>query len=90
MTFPPKKLNYLRLLFIFVDIYIIEPVLFIVVIVLMVRIASADDQSPWLWGAVAFAVCFLAFFIPLPYFRVLLAAGVTYGLMLGYKIAFNK
>lgn len=50
-------------------------------------VASADDQSAFLWGAITFVVCAAALFlIPLPFLRIFIAGIVSFGLMFGYKI----
>lgn len=42
-------------------------------VVAMVRIASHEDLSPWVWGTVGFAICFLCLLvIPLAYLNVLI------------------
>lgn len=41
--------------------------------VIMSKIASADDESPMIWGSVTFGLCFLSLFIPIPFLRILIA-----------------
>jgi hypothetical protein len=69
----------------------LELVLLAAVVGAVVKVALADDQSPFVWGGVAallgIACCM---FVPLPWIRVLLAGLLTYGAMIGYKLMANK
>ena len=60
----------------------------IAAIVAVVKIASADDQSPLLWGLVTFGLCALSIgALPnLPFIRIGVAAVLAIVLMIGYKI----
>ena len=53
--------------------------------VLMAKIASADDESPMIWGLATFALCFLSLFIPIPFIRILIAWGASFALMIVVK-----
>ncbi len=68
-----------------------EILLAIAAIVTIARIASADDQSPILWGAAAFFLIGLCIvFVPLAYGRVLLGGILTFVGMTAYKMAARK
>ncbi len=54
--------------------------------VIMSKIASADDESPILWGVVTFGLCCLSVFIPLPFLRILIAWGASFALMIVVKM----
>ena len=57
------------------------------VVVAMVKIAGADDQSPLLWGGIAFlltAACVVL--IPLPFIRVGIAFALSFVAMIAYKV----
>ncbi len=56
----------------------------------MCKIASADDQSPIIWGAVTLLLIIGSFFIPMPFLRVGLAFVVAVVAMIGYKVAANR
>ena len=63
----------------------------IATIVAMVKIASADDQSPLLWGLVTFlVVTACVVFIPLAFIRVGIAFVVSLAAMIVYKIVKNR
>ena len=68
-----------------------ELILIAMMVVAIIKIASTDDQSPFVWGGVALllgiACCM---FVPFPFFRVLLAGLLTFGAMIGYKVMANK
>ena len=66
---------------------LLEIIIVIAMIVLMARIASADDQSPWLWGGLTFALCAAAIvLIPLPIIRLAIVGGVVFIAMIVYKV----
>ena len=69
----------------------LELIVGILAVIAMVKIASADDQSPWIWGAITFAL-FIAcvFLIPLPFLRVGIAFGLAFIGMITYKVAANR
>lgn len=54
--------------------------------VIMAKIASADDESPLIWGLATFGLCFLSLFIPLPFLRILLAWVASFVLMIVVKM----
>lgn len=62
----------------------------VMAIVAMCRIASADDQSPIIWGAVTFLLVFGSFFIPMPFLRIGLAFVLALVAMIGYKLATDR
>ena len=68
-----------------------ELILIAIMVGAIVKIASADDQSPLAWGGVALllgiACCMI---VPFPFIRVLLAGMLTFGAMIGYKVMANK
>ncbi len=45
------------------------------------RFAEADRGEGLKWGAITFGLCLLSFLIPLPFVRVLIAIGISFGLM---------
>jgi hypothetical protein len=55
----------------------IELVMAIAVVVAMVKIADMENQSPFLWGAVAVGFLVLCFAIPIPMIRVVIAGVLT-------------
>jgi hypothetical protein len=68
----------------------IEIVMAIAVVVAMVKIADMENQSPFLWGAVAIGFLVLCFAIPVPMLRVVVAGLLSYGAMFVYKVVANK
>ena len=63
----------------------------IATIVAMAKIASADDQSPLLWGLITFAlVAACVVLIPLPFIRVGIAFVVAIAAMITYKVVSNR
>lgn len=56
------------------------------VVVAMVKIASHEDLSPWVWGAISLAVCVLCLLIPLPFIRVGIALVLSFAVMIVYNI----
>ena len=63
----------------------IEIVLGIALCVVMGKIASADNQSPWVWGIVTFVLCAASLLIPLPFLRIGIAGAATFIGMIVYK-----
>ena len=69
----------------------VELGLVIILIVTIVKIAIADDKSPFIWGLVALGVCVLCVnLIHFPYARILLAGFLTFGAMFGYNVVAHK
>lgn len=68
----------------------LEIALGIAACVLMARIATADDQSGILWGAITFMLCFGSLFVPLPFLRIILACVASFVLMIVYKAVVDK
>ena len=65
----------------------LEILIVIAMIVLMAKIASADDQSPWLWGGLTFALSAAAIvLIPLPIIRLAIVGVVVFIAMIVYKV----
>lgn len=65
---------------------IIDVVLTISAVITISRLAETDRGEGFKWGAITFIACALAFFIPVPFLRTLLAIGLVFGLMtLGKK-----
>ena len=68
----------------------LEIALAVAVVILMVRIARADDESPVIWGGVTIALCIASLWLPLPMIRLVLAAVATYLLMFAFRIIARK
>jgi hypothetical protein len=68
----------------------LELLVAIALIVAMAKIASADDQSPIVWGALTGAIIVGCFFIPLPFLRLGIAFVVAFVAMIGYKVVRNR
>jgi hypothetical protein len=69
----------------------IEIFVSIMAVVAMVKIASADDQSPWLWGAATVALCVACIqLIPMPFLRIGIAFGLAFIGMIAYKVAADR
>ena len=48
-------------------------------VVVMYRVADAEDRSPILWGAITFALCFGSMFIiPLPFINIFIGLVVSF------------
>ncbi len=57
----------------------------------MAKIADADDESGSLWGAVTFLLCLVGVvFIPFPFLRILVAAVLTFVLMIVARAVRNR
>ena len=68
-----------------------ELVVAILAIVAMAKIASADDQSPIIWGSVTLLLLGACIaLIPLPFIRVGIAAVAAFVAMIGYKVVANR
>ena len=69
-----------------------ELIVGICAIVAMVKIASADDQSPLLWGAATFGLCVVCIMLMpgLPFLRIGIAIVVAFIGMIAYKVAANR
>ena len=68
----------------------LELAMIVAAVVAMVRIASADDQSPLIWGLVTFGICVLCLGIPLPLIRVGIALVLSFLAMTLYKVVANR
>lgn len=64
----------------------IELLALIACVVMMMKIAGLENQSPVVWGVVTAGLCVLCMAVPLPYVRVLLGLGLSFGLMTGYNM----
>ena len=62
-----------------------EWVMCVFVIVAMVKVASHEDLSPWVWGAASFAICILCLLIPLPFVRIIIALVLSFVAMTAYN-----
>ncbi len=58
-----------------------EIILVIGAVIAMSRIADADTGEGFKWGAITLGLCLLSFLIPVPFLRIFIAIGVTFGLM---------
>ena len=68
-----------------------ELILGIGLIVGIAKIASADDQSPVIWGGITFVLCAAAVaLVPLPFLRILFAGAIAVVAMIVYKVAANR
>ena len=63
-----------------------ELVRVIFAIVVMVRVADAENRSPIIWGAATFLLCMLSLAIPLPFLRILIALAVSVGALFASKM----
>jgi hypothetical protein len=69
----------------------LEIVLGIAVVVMMAKVANADDQSAVTWGGLTFLLCVASvLFVPLPFLRMLLAGAAVFALMIGYKMVAER
>lgn len=51
----------------------------------MAKIADADGRSGFVWGSITLALCLVSLAVPLPFLRVLLAALLSFVLMMVAK-----
>ena len=56
-------------------------ILIIIVVSIMVKIASVEDRSTFLWGFITAVLCIGFSFIPIPFIGVVLGGGISYGIM---------
>jgi len=64
-----------------------ELVMVIAAVVLAAKVADIENRSPWLWGCLAFGLCFASLFFPyLPFLRVLIATVLVIVLMMATKL----
>lgn len=68
----------------------LEIALGIAVTVMMGKVAAADDQSAIVWAAVTFLLCYASLYLPLPFFRMLVAGFCSFVLMIAYKTIRDK
>jgi len=70
---------------------VIELIIIAAVVIFFSRLASAHNKSEIIWGAVAFGLCMgCLFFVPLPFLRVLIAAGATLIIWMAYLLIADK
>ena len=56
-------------------------------IIIMYKVADSEGRSGVLWGAAAFALCFLSMmFIPLPFINIIIGLVLCYGVMFTLKL----
>lgn len=56
-------------------------------VIVMARVAEAEDRSAVLWGALTLLLCLAAAaVIPLPLINIFLGLAVSFGLMLGLNL----
>lgn len=67
----------------------IEIVVLIACTVLMMKIADHEQLSSIIWGAITAGLCILCLAIPLPYFRMLIALGLSFVLMTVYNAKYG-
>lgn len=58
-----------------------ELILIIGAAIAMGRFAESDRHEGLKWGAITFGLCLASLLIPIPFLRVLIACGVSFGLM---------
>jgi chromate transport protein ChrA len=68
----------------------LELIVVALVVAATCKIASADNQSPIIWGSVTLLFCFGCFLIPMPFLRVGLAFILAFVAMIGYKTVANR
>jgi hypothetical protein len=64
----------------------LEIIMVVALIVLMAKIASIDQRSPLIWGAVTLVFCGASLVIPIPYLRILIAGAVVFVAMIVAKV----
>jgi hypothetical protein len=68
----------------------LELIVGVLAIVAMGKIASADNQSPIIWGSVTLLLVIGCMFIPMPFLRVGVAFVLAFVAMIGFKVATNR
>ncbi|MFG0250847.1 MAG: hypothetical protein ACF8OB_18320 [Phycisphaeraceae bacterium JB051] len=63
----------------------LEIFLGVAVCIAAMKVADADGMSGGMWFGIAFLICFLSLFIPLPFIRMIIAGGLVICAMIGYK-----
>jgi hypothetical protein len=69
---------------------VIEILLIIGMVVLTVRIANYDDESPLVWGTVALGLCLVSLLIPIPLLRILIAGVASFIAYFIYKLVSHR
>ena len=73
------------------DLPMFELLVCIAAIGAMVKIADADDRSPWMWGAITFLLVVASVvLVPWPFIRVGIAFGLAAVGMIAYKVVRNR
>ena len=67
---------------------IFEIILTIAAVIAIYRMAETDRSEGFKWGGITLGLCVLAFFLPFPFLRIILAIGVSFGLMTFTKKTF--
>jgi hypothetical protein len=69
---------------------VLELIVGVMAVVAMGKIASADNQSPILWGSVTLLFVIGCMFIPMPFLRVGLAFILAFVAMIGFKVMASR
>ena len=67
-----------------------EIILAVVMIIAIVKMASTENLSPVLWGALAFGMTIVCLAIPFAFARILIAGVICFAWMTVYKIIARK
>ncbi|BCM93080.1 hypothetical protein IAD21_04968 [Abditibacteriota bacterium] len=67
---------------------IFEIILTIGAVIAISRMAETDRSEGFKWGAITLGLCVVAFFLPIPFLRIVLAIGLSFGLMTFTKKTF--
>jgi len=65
---------------------VFEIALGIALCVAMGKLASADGRNGVLWGLITFVLCAASLLIPIPFFRMIIAAVVVFIAMIAAKV----
>ena len=68
----------------------LEIALLIGAVIIMAKIASAEDRSAFLWGLITLVICGVSLIIPLPFIRILIALSVSFGILFILKLKNGK
>jgi hypothetical protein len=68
----------------------LELIVGLLAVIAMAKVASADNQSPIIWGSVTLLLVIGCLFIPMPFLRVGLAFALAFVAMIGFKVATNR
>ncbi len=67
---------------------IFEIILTIAAVIAISRMAETDRGEGFKWGAITLGLCVMSFFLPIPFLRILVAIGLSFGLMTFTKKTF--